>query len=232
VNLIVSVCRALANRLRLHLLLTVYSSPGLSVAQIADRVGRPISAVSRHLRQLGQYQMVEARPSGRHVYYHPPKPGSTRSEFLTGLQKLLTQTLVAGRLNCTLAQVCNDSEKPSSRPNAASARQGRRRTPVGKVCPGWEPVFQEMIRCFTAYTHLRRLLCLRLMLQGKRLVQAAMRTEIGMSVYAVSRQTRKLTRRGVLRPCKDEDGWELDVQRSRKFQQALFDLVKAALKRE
>jgi len=228
-DFIVIVFRTLANPLRLRLLLTVYSEPGLSVEQIARRVGRPVSVVSRHLKQLAQLHLVQPRPTGRFVNYQPPEPGSTRNEMLMGLQRLLQEVLRENRLNSTLSKVWNSTSGAASQPAARLGARGSRTTEPRQPPRSWQDVFDHMVRCFTAYTHLRRLLCLRHALAHGRFNQPKMMSDIGMSANAVMRHMRKLTRRGVTRPGKDADGWELDMTRTGAFQQAVFDLVRKAL---
>ena len=80
---------------------------------------------------------------------------------------------------------------------------------VDAVCPDaerreWSVVLRAMCFQFTAYTHLRRLLILRLLLtQGEADLVTIMR-EIGMSRAAARRHLDKLARRGIVDVCRSE----------------------------
>lgn len=169
-DIIVSVCRVLANRQRLSLLRTIYAQPDATVQVLATAIALPIESASKHLKLLANFRLVEARPQGRYVHYNPghPRPGGHPflRDLLAGLPTLL-------KSHCTLAQVCN-SGAPAAEADEA------------------------LLKTFTTYTHLRRLLLLRYLLNHGSAAAVELAAEIHMSPTAVHRHMRKLQRRAVV----------------------------------
>ena len=97
-NLIVTACRALANRSRLQLLRAIHEHPGITVQALAKQSKLSIPVVSKHLKLLRDLHLVQMTPRGRYVHCSPPRDGSTRHGFLTDLQKLLRTVFGAGDL--------------------------------------------------------------------------------------------------------------------------------------
>lgn len=64
----VDVLRLLADRTRLAILSLLHDGE-LSVGAIADRLGRPVPAVSQHLAKLRSGRLVHTRRDGVTVYY-------------------------------------------------------------------------------------------------------------------------------------------------------------------
>lgn len=64
----VDVLRLLADRTRLTVLALLHDGE-LSVGAIADRLGRPVPAVSQHLAKLRGGRLVTTRRDGATVYY-------------------------------------------------------------------------------------------------------------------------------------------------------------------
>ncbi|MBM3888837.1 MAG: ArsR family transcriptional regulator [Verrucomicrobia bacterium] len=175
-DLIVAACRTLANRTRLRLLRAVFERPETTVQALAERVKLPMHAASKHLKLLRNFQFVQLTASGRYVRCSPPRAGSTSNAFLKELQELLKGLWGKGDLNDTLAQVCHSAPAP---------RQG------------WEDVYDALVAHFTAFTHLRRLLMLRVLVQKGTCNIADLAAQVRMSQRAARRHLDKLRRRGL-----------------------------------
>ena len=79
------------------------------------------------------------------------------------------------------------------------------------VCPDrdatdWADVHRAMCFDFTAYTHLRRLLLLRMLCSQERADLETIVREIGMSYTAARRQIDKLSRRGLVNVQRSKEG--------------------------
>ena len=173
-DLIVTACRALANRNRLRLLRAIHAQPGVTAHALATTTALPAESVSKHLKLLVGLRLVAARPQGRCVHYAPPQPRATSHPFLRDLQFLTQDLFCATPSKSTLGQVWN--ETPAS--GAASE--------------------QALMKLFTTYTHLRRLLLLRQLLRHGPCSTAQLIAGVGISNQAVHRQLRKLQRRGAV----------------------------------
>jgi DNA-binding transcriptional ArsR family regulator len=176
-DLIVAVCRALANKPRLRLLRAIHEQPGSSVDAVAERAKMPADAASKHLKLLRGLHLIRMTPSGRFVRCAPASAEITNNEFLRGIQRLLAEVFGGRDLNCTRAQVC-DSTSIVSR--------------------GWNPVFDALLKHATAFTHLRRLLMLRTLASKGPCRLEELASNIGMSPDAARRHLDKLRRRGVI----------------------------------
>lgn len=64
----VEVFRLLADETRVRLLCRLLDAE-LSVGELAERVQRPIPAVSQHLARLRRARAVATRREGNHIYY-------------------------------------------------------------------------------------------------------------------------------------------------------------------
>ena len=170
-DLIVTACRALANRARLNLIRAIHAKPGSTVNALAKTVRLPPNGTSHHLKLLGNFHFVQCIPSGRYVRYRPAKPSHISNDFLRAMLAYLHNTL--GGLNPTPHEVWD---------SAARKKQDA-----------------ELVNVFTTYTHLRRLLVLRqLVLKGSR-TSVELAALVGMSDSAINRHLAKLHRRGVVR---------------------------------
>lgn len=196
--------RVLANTLRLRMLRAVYRQPGCCVEQLAEAVNVSESIASRHLRLLASYQLVSAAPSGKFVRYACPPDGVGGNEFLRKVRGPVRALLTERDPRRTLSKVC-DNPPPEA--------------------PTWGDVFQAMVHQFTAYTHLRRLLILRLLLREGRGAYPRIVAEIGMSPDAARRQLAKLKRRGVIRSRGEKGVWEAETQRGPWLRSALMETV-------
>ena len=176
-NLIVTTCRVLASRPRLRLVQAVFARPDATVQELAHSVGQPVSITSHHLHLLSGYRFLHTEPSGRQVYCQPVQTALAAHPFLRSLQELLHDLFAHADLQRTLAQVCDEGTAPS-----------------------WEAVFDALVKTFTAYTHLRRLLILREVARRGACAEAALVETIGMSPDATRRHVAKLRRRGLLAP--------------------------------
>ena len=63
-------CRVLANAKRL-MIMACLDRGELSVGQLAEIIGSPLSTVSQHLNVLKNKHLVESRKEGQTVYYRP-----------------------------------------------------------------------------------------------------------------------------------------------------------------
>jgi DNA-binding IclR family transcriptional regulator len=169
-DLIVAACRALANRVRLHLLWALHAHPGTTVKELAKAAGLTPAFTSQQLKLLGNYHFVQATPRGRRVYYHPAKPGHVSNQFLRETVTLLHQTMA--QLHPTPCKVWDADHQ--------------------------QKADDAMFKVFTTYTHLRRLLMLRYLALNGASTPAAVMAHVGMSFAAVHRHLTKLQRRGVL----------------------------------
>jgi DNA-binding MarR family transcriptional regulator len=70
-------CRALANRVRLQMLMEVFRQPGQTVSTIALRLNLPLPVTSAYLRALEARGLLVARRAGRHVNYRPAPADAT-----------------------------------------------------------------------------------------------------------------------------------------------------------
>lgn len=176
-QLIVTTCRVLASRPRLRLVQAVFARPDAPVQVLAHKVGQPISTTSHQLHLLSGYRFLHTEPSGRQVYCQPVQTALAANPFLRSLQELLHDLFAHADLDRTLVQVCDAGTPPS-----------------------WEAVFEALVKVFTAYTHLRRLLILREVARRGACSEAALVEAIGMSPDATRRHVAKLRRRGLLSP--------------------------------
>ncbi len=63
-------CRVLANSKRL-MIMACLDKKEMSVGEIAECIGAPLSTVSQHLSVLRNKQLVESRKEGQTVFYSP-----------------------------------------------------------------------------------------------------------------------------------------------------------------
>jgi DNA-binding transcriptional ArsR family regulator len=186
-DLIVAVCRALANRTRLRLLRAIHAKPGITVQHLAEEAGLAVAVASKHLHVLRGFHLVAMTPKGRQVQCSPAQPGSTNNKFLQDIQALLAELLGEKKVNLTLSKVWD------------SAADG-----------GWDEVFDALVKLFTAYTHLRRLLILRSLACRKACRLGEISVSVGMSPSAMHRHMDKLRRRGLVATATgDDDCWML-----------------------
>ncbi len=207
-DLIVAVCRALANPSRLALLHVVHTHPEITVQELAHALKVPVDAASKHLKLLGGLHLVRAIPHGRYVKCSPASGSSTTNRFLRHLQVLLKEVMESKDPNRTLAQVCDSVTAPS-----------------------WEAVWKAMEKVFTAYTHLRRLLLLRFVATHGTGGSTEMAENIGLSADALRRHLDKLERRRLLMATGiNEDQWCLAPQTGPAFRRQMLELILRELK--
>ena len=202
-DLIVAVCRTLASEPRLHLLRAVQSVPDSTVRDLAASTSLSPDIASQQLKLLGRFQFVRSAPRGRYVYYQPANSRDLSNVFLRDMLTFLHQ--VPGMRNSTPCKVWNSDEQ--------------------------EKWGDELIKLFTTYTHLRRLLILRHIARDGACTPADLTEYIGMSLTATSRHLAKLRRRGVV--CADGKPpcvWRLNQQVEPTLRRALFKIILRALK--
>ena len=209
-DLIVAVCRALANRNRLRLLRVIHAQPGTTAHALATTTALPAESVSKHLKLLGSFHLVSATPQGRYVRYAPPSPRSTSHPFLRDIQALLHGLFGSTQSNSTLGQVWN-------------------RTP-----PPLEEAEEELLmKLFTTYTHLRRLLILRYLARSGACTAEQVADSVRMSNPAVNRHLHKLRRRAVVSATEVPPVlWKLARPAGFACRQQLLDSVLRSLKAE
>jgi DNA-binding IclR family transcriptional regulator len=205
-QLIVSVCRTLANRRRLRLLHAVHEEPDRTVETLAAATGLPLGATSRHLRMLQSYQLVQAQPSGRYVRYAPARPYASSTRFIQDMQALLRDVLGADKPERVLAAV-GTAAGPAS----------------------WAAVYEALFKMFTAYTHLRRLMLLRYLTRRGACTVEQLCEQLKMSKAAAHRHLRKLRRRALVNPSQAALLWSFAPQTQASGQQRLLTCVVRAL---
>ena len=174
-DLIVAVCRVLANRSRLRLLRSIHAQPGTTMQVLAAAAALPIPETSKHLKRLAGVHLVQATPQGRYVRYTPARPTATNHPWLRAVQQLVQALCAPHRSNSTLGQVWNCA--------AVAIRNADD---------------EDLIKLFTTYTHLRRLMILRQLVLHGPCSAEHLAVTLKMSTPAVHRHLHKLQRRGVL----------------------------------
>ena len=201
-ELIVAACRTLASRPRLRLLRALHVRPGQNVSALAAATGQHPDAVSNQLKLLCNYRFARATPSGRHVFYRPATAEATTNPFLRGLRELVDEALDVKNLIRTPLKVC-ESELTA-----------------------WDEVFEALVKLFTTYTHLRRLLLLRQLARQGVGTAGELAERIGMSLAAAYRHLDKLQRRGVVHgDGLDPVQWRVVACKGAACQQKLLALV-------
>jgi DNA-binding MarR family transcriptional regulator len=206
-DLIVTACRVLANPMRLQLLRVIYTRPGLAVRELAAEIAAPPAATSQQLKRLCNFHFIEAVPSGRQVFYRPAGSGTTANQFLRDLHALVSAVMSAKEPNRTPHEVCDSADA------------------------SWDAVQAALMKLFTTYTHLRRLLLLRQLAVGKGDTAVALAERIGMSPDAAYRHLDKLRRRGVV-VCSGQppERWQVATHRGQSCRQKLLALVLRAMR--
>jgi len=204
-DFLVRIFRALAYPPRLSILRTALTNPALPIRDIAAAMSMDMPMASKHVKVLAAHGIIDARPSGSFVLLHEQKLDTTQHGLLRSLRKLLGRHLAKTPLNRASAAVCPDRKAAQ-----------------------WDDVFDAMCFDFTAYTHLRRLLILRLICQQGEADMAAFTREIGMSQRAALRQTDKLLRRGLLCATKSSRRLQLQIPEhlGTGFRTSLFKAVR------
>jgi DNA-binding IclR family transcriptional regulator len=188
----------------LRLLHVIHTKPGQFVNALAEAVTQPPAVVSHQLKLLGDFHFVQAAPSGRRVAYHPASARTTNHPFLCGLRGLVARVMRdAGPLR-----------------GAKSLR--------GQEFEAW---VGSLVKLFTTYTHLRRLLILRQLVKDGTGTIAGLTERIGLSPAAAYRHLDKLCRRGIV-VCdgKEPAHWRLAPGGGDNLRQQLQSLVVCELK--
>lgn len=202
-DLVVAACRALANRSRLHLLRALQQHPGTTVKGLAKIVGLVPDFASQQLKLLVNYHFVQAVPRGRRVLYHPAKPLYVSNQFLRETLALVHQTM----------------GKPILTPGETWDSESQKKADA------------DMIKVFTTYTHLRRLLVLRYLAIKGPSSPVDLMTQVGMSRAAVHRHLTKLQRRGVLINVDSKSHlWRMATKPSAMMQRKMLGIVLRALR--
>lgn len=217
-DLIVAISRTLANPLRLRMLEIAAHQPGLTVGALCAELGSPQPKVSKHLSLLAKMALLDLRPAGRSVHLHPMPNAAPRGSLTNSLNALLARVWAQSRNgNSTHENVWNCLVVDElDRPTDGEKTRGR------------------MAFWFTAYTHLRRLLILRLLASDGPATQDVLSARLSMSPAAASRQLAKLQRRRLVERVEagGRQRWRLAAKPVVPFQAELHRLIMGALAAE
>ena len=204
-DLIVAACRTLASRPRLQLLRAIYAQPGITVKVLAEAVKLPPDNTSHHLKLLSGFPFIQAVPSGRCVHYRPAEAEHISNHFFHDLQQLLQDVFAS-------------QQQAAAEPGQPARNQAE------------QDAF--LMKLFTTYTHLRRLLILRHLAVNGACTAAVLEQRIGMSPAAMARQLDKLLRRGLVSVVGDAPPtWDLEPKPKSGLCQSLRTVVLRELKR-
>ena len=174
-DFLIRLFRTLAFERRLQVVQLVFQQPGITLHQVQSELCMPEPDASKHMKLLSAHGVIDSRPSGKYLLASPAIPAKTSHVLLKRVRLLLEKLL-----------------KEDTLVEAAQA-----------VCPGvddadWSDVLNAMCFELTAYTHLRRLLIIRMVSKQRQADLLTIMGLIGMSHSAARRHTDKLIRRGVL----------------------------------
>ena len=178
-EIIVRLARALASRPRLRLLSLLVQQGEQPPTRLASVLQLPLNVVSTHLRVLVTAGLVTRRKSGAWCYYRAESPYDA--------------TTVSGRLAAWLRTVLH-TPSPAQRhhPGLHEVRDVAQ-NPT-------EVLYGTIFEAATAFTDLRRLQVLRYLSRQRSAGALDLREALSMSAPALSRQMRKLIRRGYVQP--------------------------------
>ena len=204
-DFLVRLFRVLAFERRLAMVQLVANRPGITLTDTWSRLQMPQPDASRHMKLLSAHGVIDARPSGRYLLAEAGSPSETTHVVLRRVRHLLSKYLKDAPLPQAARAVCPDRDSAD-----------------------WPDVFSAMRFEFTAYTHLRRLLILRLLIQEDTADLMTIMRTIGMSHTAARRQTDKLVRRGILRELRSGRRYVLQIRPklNTTFRSALFAAVR------
>lgn len=207
-DFLIRLFRTLAFERRLRIVQLASRQPGITLGEIQSELSMPEPDASKHMKLLSAHGIIDSRPSGSYLLARRASPAETGHVVLKRVRLLLGRYLKDDTLAEAARAVC---------PHAG--------------CDDWSGVLRAMCFEFTAYTHLRRLLILRMLSrQGKADLLTIMHT-IGMSHSAARRQTDKLIRRGVLRAVRSGNKYVVELAKTfaTPFRRSLFTVVRAYL---
>ena len=174
-DFIVRLFRALANVRRLAILHFAVQNPGCKVTKIARELSLPQTIVSNYLKLLCEHGLAEKRPSGTYVLVSVGRPGDARHVVVRRVREILRRLFGSADVAGAARAVCPDTDSAD-----------------------WATIYEALCFDFTAYTHLRRLMILRLLDREGTMAMEEVRRQLSMSPLAARRQTDKLVRRGII----------------------------------
>lgn len=207
-DFLIRLFRALACGPRLQIVQLTSRQPGIALHEIQSELSIPEPDASKHMKLLSANGIVDSRPSGRYLLTRPAKPSETALVVLRCVRALLGRYLREDALPEAVQAVCPEREGGD-----------------------WGVVLDAMQFEFTAYTHLRRLLILRMLCERERADLLAIMRTIGMSHSAARRQTDKLVRRGILREVRSGNRYVMEIPKTlaTPFRRSLFAAVREYL---
>jgi DNA-binding MarR family transcriptional regulator len=140
------------------------------------------------------------------VRYTPTRPYAGGNRFLQDIQALLRDVFASDKPERVLPTLTNAT-------GAAS----------------WEAVYEALVKMFTAYTHLRRLMLLRYLARRGACSVEQLCEQLKMSKAAAHRHLRKLRRRALVNPSQAALLWSFAPQTQASGQQRLLTCVVRAL---
>jgi len=208
-EIIVRVCRAIANRQRLRIL-RVLARQGESVPTVlGKRLSLPKNVLSHHLRLLASNGLICSRKSGAHCYYEfrSSYAEGTLSGAMSGWLKALLGDPTAGTTNCGVRELRNSSPGDDA-----------------------QTVQEAIFQAATGFTDLRRLQIVSFLeTHGEATVEELMGA-LKMSRFAASRHTAKLRRRSYLtaRRCGGLLVFELSAKAKSVIHARMLEIVRKA----
>lgn len=102
---------SLAQEARLGIFRTLVQagSAGMSVGNIAEKLGIPNSTLSFHLKELSHAGLINARQENRFIYY------SANYDVMNNLLAYLTENCCAGEKMCCADKTCEQDAKGSDK---------------------------------------------------------------------------------------------------------------------
>jgi DNA-binding transcriptional ArsR family regulator len=205
---VVAACRAVASGPRLRLLHALSVTRELTVGELAERSVLEAGLASIHLRTLAAAGLVVRRRSGARVHYRlaPPQPREVAFVPTRLLHRAFGEPgwAMKGWRHDRLVHV------------QAAALPGLVEDVAG--------VFDVVFDAATAFTHMRRLLIVRLLVRAGLSNEEGIRADLSMSRAACYRHLSKLERRGYVRQ-RGDGSWALTSSHSSRFHGALLSLV-------
>ena len=174
-DFLIRLFRTLAFERRLRIVQLAFRQPGITLREIQSGLSMSEPDASKHMKLLSAHGIIDSRPSGRYLLASPATPAGTGHLLLKRVRLLLKKRLKEDTLAEAALAVCPDVDDAD-----------------------WNDVLSAMCFEFTAYTHLRRVLIIRMLSKQRRADLPTIMRSIGMSHAAACRHVDKLVRRGVL----------------------------------
>ncbi len=175
-EIIVRLCRAIASRPRLRILSRLAKHGEAIPTVLQHELRLPLNVVSHHLRTLASVGLISGRRSAARCYYE------FRSRYpkntLSGDMSAWLRDLLRSAPGATSGEV-KEAHSPSAPPSDAK-------------------LHTVIFEAATAFTDLRRVQVLDYLGTHAQASGATLAAQLKMSEFAVSRQTTKLRRRGIL----------------------------------